>query len=282
MSDICVVHLVRKKNGVEPFERFLESYREKPAGINHDLLIIYKGFSSKAEIILHEELLTGIPHSFLLISDFGFDLRSYFMAVKKHESKYFCFVNSFSIIQSEDWLLKLYRQLIQPGVGLVGATGSWGSIRPGQKEKPELPWVLKLARRWIGAGFGIYFDAFRNYHLRTNSFMIARENMLKIRSGIILTKMQAWMLESGKKSITNQIEKMGLRPVVVGKDGKGYEKNEWDISNTFWRGTQSNLLISDNQTRKYDAADLEWRRKWEIFAWGELTKVPRNISSENL
>jgi hypothetical protein len=67
---------------------------------------------------------------------------------------------------------------------------------------------------------------------------------------------------------------MGLKAIVVGKDGKGYDKHEWDISDTFWRGTQSNLLISDNQTRKFATADLDWRRELEIFAWGKLQNDP--------
>ena len=98
--------------------------------------------------------------------------------------------------------------------------------------------------------------------------MVARETMLKIRYGLLLTKMHSFRLESGKSSITRQIERMGLKAIVVGKDGVGYDKNDWDVSNTFWRKTQSNLLISDNQTRKYDAEDAERQSSLESFAWG--------------
>lgn len=281
MSEICVVHLVRKKNGLEPFKCFLESYINNPAGITHDLLIIYKGFRGKKDFVPYEKLLKDVSHTFMMVADFGFDLRSYFVAAKKQDSRYFCFLNSFSVIQDNGWLLKLYRHISRPGVGVVGATGSWGSIRPGQRKNSEIPWVLNLARKFVGTCFGIFFQNFPNHHLRTNSFVIARENMLKIRHGIIFTKMQAWRLESGKNSITKQVEKLGLRPVVVGKDGKGYEKYEWDISNTFWRGTQNNLLIADNQTRKYDAADPEWKRRWELFAWGKLANGPQAKFAEN-
>ena len=31
-------------------------------------------------------------------------------------------------------------------------------------------------------------------------------------------------------------------------------------------------LISDNQTRKYDKGDSDWKKKWELFAWGSNTK----------
>lgn len=61
---------------------------------------------------------------------------------------------------------------------------------------------------------------------------------------------------------------MGLCAVVVGKDGIGYEVNDWQVSDTFWTPTQSNLLIADNQTRRFDAADSETRSFLENFAWG--------------
>ena len=60
MPDICVVHLVRKKNGMEPFRSFLESYLENPAGVDHELLILYKGFFREADIVSYEELLRGV------------------------------------------------------------------------------------------------------------------------------------------------------------------------------------------------------------------------------
>ncbi|MGB8517953.1 MAG: hypothetical protein WCD45_08695, partial [Gallionella sp.] len=133
VPNICVVHLVRKKNGILPFRNFLDSYLKNPAGVEHDLLILYKGFSRKGDIDPYEKLLKNVPHSCLMVADFGFDLRPYFVAAKKHNSEYFCFLNSFSVILDKDWLLKVYRHINQPGVGLAGATASWGSIRPGQR-----------------------------------------------------------------------------------------------------------------------------------------------------
>ena len=253
---------------MEPFRHFLESYLKNPAGIDHDLLVLYKGFYRKADIAPYEELLEDVPHSFLTVADFGFDLRPYFIAAEKHDSKYFCFLNSFSIILDKDWLLKLYRHICQPGVGLVSATGSWQGLQISGKKKRSLwkiilmPLVIMYLKR--------YFLLFPNYHVRTNGFMIARNTMLSIRYGMILTKMQAYRIESGKSSITRQIEQMGLRTMVVGKDGEGYDKLQWKESNTFWRGTQHNLLISDNQTRKYITASPEERQKLEQFAWGKF------------
>jgi len=274
---ICVVHLVRRKNGVEPFRSFLASYLGNSAGIDHELLILYKGFPREADIVSYEELLRDVPHSSLTITDFGFDLRSYFIAAEKCNSKYFCFLNSFSVILDKDWLLKLYQHISQPSVGIVGVTGSWGSIGHSQLIKTKAASYWHLLKRSLFKYpkkilVSKYFLAFPNYHIRTNGFIIMRDTMLKIRRGRLLTKIQGFFLESGKDSITKQVELMGLRPMVVGKDGKGYEKREWDISNTFWRREQENLLISDNQTRKYDKADSDWKKKWEFFAWGSNAK----------
>jgi len=274
-SDICVVHLVRKKNGIEPFKQFLESYLKYPAGIRHELLILYKGFRRSAERAPYEALLSGVRHSVLTVADFGFDLRAYFIAAERSPCEYLCFLNSFTVLLDKDWLLKLYRHVIKPEVGIVGATGSWGSVRSGQVIKREhfplwkkvLKPLLRPARR---AYFDLYFDTFPNDHIRTNGFMVSRTTMGRIHRGVILTKMQVYRLESGKNSITKQIQRMGLNAVVVGKNGLGYDTEQWAGSGTFWRGDQFNLLISDNQTRKYDNGDVDDRRRFELFAWGSF------------
>lgn len=274
MSDICVVHLVRKRNGVEAFRNFLMSYVNHDAGVQHDLLIVFKGFRGAADLSPYQKLLEFTPHRSIAVADFGFDLRPYFIAARVSRHKYMCFLNSFSVIKAPRWLQKMHSNLIESGVGIVGATGSWQSICPGPmttKSNIALwkaclrPFLWRIARAYLGW----YFSPFPNAHVRTNAFLIMRENMLNIRSGIILTKMHAYCLESGKNSITKQIERMGLRAIVVGADGLGYEKDQWHKSNTFWSGGQANLLIADNQTRKYLVEDDTRRACLERFAWGQ-------------
>ena len=36
-NEICVIHLVRASNGIEPLKRFLTSYRSHTTGLEHDL-----------------------------------------------------------------------------------------------------------------------------------------------------------------------------------------------------------------------------------------------------
>ncbi|MHB1514627.1 MAG: hypothetical protein ACYCVY_02785 [Acidiferrobacteraceae bacterium] len=273
MSDICVVHLVRAANGLAPFSSFLDSYKNNPGGLDHQLLIIFKGFRRAADTVPYRTLLADYPFQSFMISDYGFDIRPYFISAERFDHTYFCFLNSFSVLLDTHWLLKLYKHITRPEVGLVGASGSYGSIRPTRVADPSKPFYVRItravAKSLAGWYLAIYFDTFPNYHIRTNGFMIARNTMLKLHRRHALTKLHAYRLESGKCSITKQVGRMGLRTLVVGRDGLGYDKEDWIRSNTFWQGTQSNLLVSDNQTRKYDNADAYWKKRWELFAWGQ-------------
>lgn len=112
------------------------------------------------------------------------------------------------------------------------------------------------------------FDPFPSPHLRTNAFMISRELMLGLRRQRMRTKEDAYKFESGKQSMTNQILRAGLKTLVVGRDGRGYEWGEWNLSETLWQGEQRNLLVSDNQTRDYEHGDAYKRAFLSRSAWG--------------
>ena len=268
---IGVVHLVRASNGIEPFERFLDSYVENPGGIRHDLLIIYKGFSGGDSIAPYEALMTGIPHRTLKVADFGYDIRAYFKAARTFFYDYFCFLNSFSVIKDKDWLKKLYDHASRQDVGLVGASGSCESAYSNSL-RHELLHAFFLRRMiskiWIGF-LKACFDPFPNYHIRSNGFMISRDTMHKIRPGFILSKMDAHRFESGKRGLTKQVLGRDLKALVVGKDGAVFEKEKWCRSGTFRQGNQCNLLIADNQTRIFDDADAATRRQLTEIAWGD-------------
>ena len=294
-KELCVVHLVRAHNGIDPFKRFLESYQANPGGIEHDLLFVFKGFAQPRDTAEYLELLAPIRYATFQVSDEGFDITAYFSVVKRYSEqyRYFCFLNSYSIILDRDWLKKLHENICKPGVGLAGATGSWGNqnryqnifelptVVPQKKKRPLykallLPLVIFTLRLRqairdmpIRISVRISFDPFPSCHIRTNAFMISGELMKTLKRPSMKTKMDAYRFESGRKGLTSQILAMGKRVIVVGKDGRGYEKEEWRESRTFWRYEQENLLIADNQTRDYQEGSSERRRYLSDFAWGE-------------
>ena len=288
MHELCVVHLVRIHNGIDPFRRFLESYRANPGGIDHDLLITFKGFSDPGDLQEFAKLLTPFRHLTLEVPDDGFDITAYLASVLRYVDRYryFCFLNSYSVILDRDWLEKLHRYIVQPGIGMVGATGSW------QSHRGNIPtWLLPFAivknffqtrreggflKRTGGAlvsclqdgSYLFDFHPFPNCHLRTNAIMISGELMLRIKCPSMRSKRDAYRFESGKNGLTMQIVREGKRVLVVGKDGMAYEQNAWHESKTFWQSEQENLLVADNQTRDYAEGSFSRREYLRLTAWG--------------
>ena len=104
-------------------------------------------------------------------------------------------------------------------------------------------------------------------HIRTNAFMIEREQFLSLKFPAFVSKQDVYRFESGRRSLTRQILASGLKPVVVGRNGMMYEISEWRSSSTFWTNEQDNLIIADNRTVDYAQGEKTFRKKLENYAW---------------
>lgn len=279
------MHLARAANGISPLRTFLESYVAHRAGIDHDLVIVLKGFGGT----LGEDyaaLLRPVRHTKRHIDDRGFDIDAYFGTARELDYESYCFLNSFSVIQADEWLGSLARAVNLPNVGVVGATGSWQSNWM-TYEDPVLvaqararvwwlrrtvltmfPFLRTMKRRLYRRRLRRAFKPFPNHHIRTNAFMVRREVIESIRVPPMRQKFDAYVFESGRTGLTQQVLAMGRRALVVSQDGGTFEPDDWYLSNTFWRKNQPNLLVSDNQTRAYDASVGEPRRYYSWLAWG--------------
>ena len=284
---ICVVHLVREKNGIEPLRNFLSTYKRFTAGTDHALVFLLKGFRADRIDEEYDDLLNSVPHQRTFVADWGYDITAYFRATARYAFPYYCFLNSFSEILDDDWLEKFYRAIRQKDVGLVGATGSYQGFNPDWEQMPHIGKVFVRAR-WKklllkvpylvelrNLGYKLSNPGFPNPHLRTNAFLIGRETMSSLRPRFTLTKRQAYRFESGRRSMTSQVLRMGKTVLVVGKDGVEYKIEKWAGSRTFWEYAQENLLVSDNQTRRYMSSDPCTQEVLNWCAWG----LPRNQQS---
>lgn len=287
MRKICVAHLVRACNGIEAFSSFIRSYESNTAGIEHDLVIIFKGFDNNADLSPYQDLLSSFSYEKLFSPDEGLDIGNYLVTAKQLKQDYVCFLNSFSLILEPGWLEMLYRQINREAVGVVGATGSWEShynnhinaLRTATEASSidgktliSIPRRLigrPLMRRYVLAKLHREFIPFPNYHLRTNAFLISRPLLLSLKHKKIQSKSDALSFESGRHGWTQQILSRKLRPLVVGRDGQAYEKEDWAQSQTFRSGDQQNLLVADNQTQRYQRAGAEERRALSEFSWGQ-------------
>jgi hypothetical protein len=276
-TEICVAHLVRRANGIGAFRSFLESYRRNPAGVAHELLLIFKGFAHYAQLAPFEALLDGLPHGRIFVRDFGYDVRPYVKVAREQPYQYFVFLNSFSRILAAGWLEMLFRHARRPGVGIVGATASYQSLASDyhafkRARRPDLPTYVQPALplyRYIRYAVAIrgHFAEFPNHHVRTNAFMITRDVMIGMRTETLLRKWDALSFESSRQGMTPQIMAAGLQALVVGADGRGYEPPDWPHARTFWISQQENLLVSDNRTRAYEEGPPALREHLAFRAW---------------
>lgn len=255
-KSLALVYLARGADGdhAARFKSFLQSYTKFTAGAEHNLFIIYKGFATGGERRAAQELFSIYDHRPIFTADTSFDIGSYAEAVEKIPHGRICFLNTNTEILCDGWLGKLATNLDHPQVGIVSATGSFESLTLLDPRFPRFP----------------------NVHIRSNAFMMDRENAKKILLSFnIRDKKDAFFAESGPRGMTRQIFEMGMTALIVGRNGRGYPPAAWPASHTFRLGTQSNLLVHDNVTRAY--ADMPFSEKTSIskLTWGDYLDVDR-------
>ncbi|MBU3619953.1 hypothetical protein [Polynucleobacter sp. JS-Fieb-80-E5] len=333
-NGIAVVYLARCADGLDAFARFVNSYKNHPAGIDHKLVIIYKGFESSESLEQAKLIFKDVLHDQIFLEDVGFDIGSYFEASKVITSEYLCFLNTHSEISADDWLKLMMQAATKDEIGLTGAMGSYESLMQSWKLIQMFYWLfymkgyvcpeniyeyyrkfteylpvgdLKISRgrgpimklknyyhNWVLARavsntfkeFEMHWqqllmpgkmfedlatiEKFPNAHIRSNGFLVKNAILKKLNILRIQTKSDACLFESGPQSMTNVIKNLGLKVVIVGKNGTIYDEENWWDSHTFRQGDQSNLLISDNHTRAF--MDMECKNKFlhNYLTWGNL------------
>jgi hypothetical protein len=267
---IGLVHLVWAPLGPEPLRAFLRSYRAHPCGAPHELVIVLNGAQrespegaySRAALLAE---LSETEHRLIELDKPMLDLAAYGGAARLVEHRRLCFLNSYSVVLADGWLGCLSRALDLPEVGLVGATSSWESRAELVNGSVE-HWIYQLAKLREKRRD---FPSFPNPHIRTTAFMLERELVLELGLERAQDKRTAYLLESGRQSLTRQVQGRGQRAVVVGRDGHAYDVDGWPRSGTFRGGEQSNLLVADNRTSEWEQATPEQRRLLTHYAWGD-------------
>lgn len=283
--DLSLVYLSYVPFGISYLKEFITSYKANNSGVDHELIVLFNGHTSGSDLnpflaILDSENI-GYRH---MLSPENFDIPSYFFVAEEISSKYIAFVNTYTVILHDNWLLKLYQNIIKDGVGLVGASGGWGDFPHKDEYNENLKLLLKLKISKLALKKLIFFR-FNFYPrvlptIRTTCFMMSRELFLQvdyphIRPHILSlfydsfeTKLRNLCFEHSNHGLTRQIIRKGLKTLIVDKEGIGYDIPNWMEAKTFWVSNQENLLVSDNQTRKFQDADSETRKKLTYAAWG--------------
>jgi glycosyltransferase involved in cell wall biosynthesis len=117
--------------------------------------------------------------------------------------------------------------------------------------------------------FAHTYPHFPNPHIRSNVFMLRREDLVKmplIEGGD--PKLVGCAFESGADGLSARILKRGERLLLVGANGQAYDIPEWADAGCFRSNGQWNLLATDNQTRAFETFSDAERKTNSILAWG--------------
>jgi len=253
MHSCAVVYLERWCN--EPYfsRTFLSSMARFDAGAGFDYVHVLKGFQEGAVSAPLEEFRRDVRRDTLVFrtSDEKLPTGTLVPILKELPHERVLLFMSWSRILASDWMrtyLSAYDTV--PGVGIVGATS--GYERQNLKDMNE---------------------PFPNVGIRTTGFMIDRTMFIDMADGVT-SRDDELQFESGKGSLTKQIMRKGLKPVVVDRWGKAWHVEDWPRSKTFRSGFQEGLLVADNRTYQYDVLPNTKRRWLAEINWGTAEYVP--------
>jgi hypothetical protein len=270
--NLALIYIARGgPGGAESIRQFSETYVSCNAGIAHSLYVAAKRWKSEGEIRQLEAYFAGVPVTVISLPDDGFDLGAYIRVADMIPAEWFCFLNTHSRILSENWLSLLYEGAQSSGVGATGATGSWESAFDALLHTPwPANFVPRLRRAATLIRNRMQFPAFPNPHLRTNAFLTRSELFSQFASQTVFprTKRDAYTIESGSRSFSSFLRGRGLDLRVCGANGVAYSIDAWPVSGTYRSKNQFNLLVADNQTREFAAADSVLRKSLQLSAWG--------------
>lgn len=273
---IVVAYLARREEGLPAFERFIASYRRHPAGRGHALVLLRKGFAGAHADAWGSwaERLAGLEHGVHPVPESGFDLGAYRSYLAAAPGRTVLFLNSHSELLVDGWLDLMARHS-RPGV-LVGATGSWESHRSNLREPyaPPAPGIVRGLRR----GFAAFRAAlapersghppFPNPAVRTNAFLLPPDLHGRLLAWPVpATKEECHRLESGNAGLSRAVVAAGGTLRIAGADGRAHDPLAWPAAGLFRSDGQRNLIIADNQTRRYDSASTEERSWLGWCAW---------------
>lgn len=140
--DLAVVYLARKAEGPEPPAQFLACYRKHEPGEPHELAVVFKGFETgDPELAALRRMFGEAIHRSIEIDNSGVDITAYLHAARILKHRELCFMNTFSEIEAEGWLSMLARHLRREEVGVVGATGSYESLRSSMYLLSKVVWL---------------------------------------------------------------------------------------------------------------------------------------------
>ena len=273
---VIVLYLCRylDNDSAGRFSRFVDSYKKHPAGYEHDLFIIKKGFQE------HEETwnawsrqLDGIPFQTRVCPEHCYPTGYIRDFLEEFPEYYILTCVASSEILVDGWL-DLFLRHANPNRIL---SPMWHYTRVPWWTQTPLTWKSFLRssrttrRQWWLQFWGCdvelqdwqvwWLENFYPCSLYLRAVFMTPPHILeKIywpRKENVFSKCDDYLFEFGKFGMIVQALLAGLEPLVVRADGQSYAIEEWHRSNTFiekwnvpnWVGEYKNIIIGDYRTQ---------------------------------
>lgn len=231
---IVYVHVVNDPKYISYANRFASCLRTLDPGWKYSLLVMFNGGRpSKAEMDLYR----GIPGvRFGFHNNVGWDIGAFREAAKHCKEEIMVCMGSYTYAKRAGWLARLMAAWYLHGPGLYGPFGSYENRR----------------------------------HIRTTAFACS-PSLINSFQGNTDTKEGRYAFEYGPNSLTMIAQQQGL-PVyeVTWKANRGpcdWRKDE-DI---FRRGYQTNCILFDHHTDRFDCAPPKEREHLSAIADGNIS-----------
>jgi hypothetical protein len=235
MRVLCVYILAAPDRFVRAAHVFADSYREYPAGAEHDLLLVDKRRDWRADW-------TGpAPAHVLPWPEGDFDIGPFQFACRLFAREYdrVMLMSGTARILTDDWLGKYLRAF----TGDVAAVASTGSLETGISGRAPNP------------------------HLRTANIMVDPAELNALGLPRASSKHECWEVEHGGHSLTLALLARGRRCLVIDRAGGVHERDGWRDSGTYCSGGQANLIIADQWTDHWAHGDPVERARMTALAW---------------
>lgn len=260
-----VVYLYTKFDNKKSLSNFVNNYLLKPSGADHQLLICFK-LIEKEELFSLKNILRKLKYTEYIdpckINDYDFG--SYKRISQKYSDYNILFLNSHSYPNTKFWLKKMLRFFKKNTI--IATSGSYESLLTSIKLKKIYKLFSFLKKK-------IYYKKkyypFPNPHIRTANFLIKGSDFYDyIKEKSIKNKEDAWLIESGKDSLTNFFKNKKYNIYVINSDGDKFEEKNWKFSETYNFRSQNKTIISDKHTRKYLDLNDENKQLSQLNTWG--------------
>lgn len=223
--DIKVHYLlsVHEQRWIENARVFRASYEKYPAGIDHKLYIVIKDDELKPPSAYIKSIFDGMDVEFLIHPNYILDCGTQQKFFNDFEADLYCGIGNYTTFCADDWLLKMCQPFWHDKVGIVSPHGSYEQGRSSHRVNP---------------------------HIRNSCFVVNPE-VFHTLHWPVTNREESWRWEHGDNGISRICLQYGYKLIVVDKNGKEYQINNWEIPNGYRTGDQSMMLSRDNQTDVY-------------------------------